>query len=236
MTHKIRCLVVDDEPIARDIIKAHIEQLPQLQFVEACKNAAEAYEALQQYEVDVIFLDIRMPVTTGISFMRSLAQPPLIVFTTAFSEHAVEGFELNSVDYLMKPVTFERFCQAVQKIQERMLFHTARVPLTDSPSYLFIKQDTRLLKINFDDIIYAKAERDFCSIYLVNGKRLLASMHLKLLEASLPAQRFLRVHRSYIVNLHKVQSIQGNVLVVEQATLEIGSSYRESLYQALKIR
>lgn len=236
MMKQIGCLVVDDEPIARDILKTYIAQLPQLQLLGDCKHAAEARQALHDFPVDVMFLDIRMPVTLGTAFLRSLTNPPLIVFTTAYSEHALEGFELNSVDYLLKPITFERFCQAVQKIQERMESRSRQGLSTAEPSCIFIRQHTKLLKVDFDDIIYIQAERDFCSVYLNNGKRLLASMHLKQLEESLPVAKFRRVHRSYILNLGKVRAIQGNVIETDHATIPIGSNYRESLFRALQIQ
>lgn len=233
---KIGCLVVDDEPIARDILKTYIEQLPELSLLGSCKNATEAYHALYEFPVDVIFLDIQMPVITGTDFLRSLRKPPLIVFTTAYAEYALEGFELNSVDYLLKPITFERFYQSVQKVQERLVHLSWQVMPYETLSYIFIKQDTKLIKVDFEEINYIQAERDFCSLYLSSGKRLLSGMHLKLMEEVLPPEKFVRVHRSYIININKIKVIQGNLLVTDHAEIPVGNNYRESLFKILKIR
>ena len=233
---KIGCLIVDDEPIARDILKTYIGRLPELNLLGDCKNATEAYEALHQYPVDVVFLDIQMPVITGTTFLRSLQKPPLVVFTTAYAEHAVEGFELNAADYLLKPVTFERFCQAVQKVQQRLLEPQEPPRRPEPPSYIFIRQDTRLVKVDFDELVYLQAERDFCSLYLSTGQRLLAGMHLKLLEDSLPADQFMRVHRSFMINLNKIKAIKGNMIETGETEIPIGSNYRDSLFERLKLQ
>ena len=228
-------MVVDDEPIARDILQTYIQRVPELELVKSCRNATEAYEGLYNQEVDLIFLDIQMPVITGTEFMRSLRKPPLVVFTTAYSSYAVEGFELNSVDYLLKPITFERFYQAVQKVTERMAMNQVRVPETKNhPDYLFIRQDNRLVRVEHDQIFYIQAERDFSSVYL-KETRILAGMHLKLFEDILPPTQFLRVHRSYIVNLKAIRAIKGNVIELENAEVPIGASSREELFQRLQL-
>jgi len=232
---KITCMIVDDEPIARDILQTYIQRVPELELVKSCRNATEAYEGLYGQQVDLIFLDIQMPVITGTEFMRSLRKPPLVVFTTAYSSYAVEGFELNSVDYLLKPITFERFYQAVQKVSERMAIKQIQVPETEhKPDYLFIRQDNRLVRVEHDQILYIQAERDFSSVYL-KETRLLAGMHLKLFEDLLPLKQFLRVHRSYIVNLKAIRAIKGNVIELENAEVPIGASNREELFQRLQL-
>lgn len=231
---KIGCLIVDDEPIAREILKTYIGRLPELSLLGGCKNVTEAYETLHQLPVDVIFLDVQMPVTSGITFLRSLQRPPLIIFTTAYSEHAVEGFELNAIDYLLKPITFERFYLAIQRVKDRLSEHT-KSTLQEMPSYIFIRQDTKLIKVDFEDICYIQAERDFCSVYLTNGKRLLASMHLKIIDDILPAEKFIRVHRSYIINTNKIKAIQGNKIEMGNVEIPIGNSYRENLLRFLHL-
>ncbi|HMG09985.1 MAG TPA: response regulator transcription factor [Mucilaginibacter sp.] len=234
----INCIVVDDEPIARDILASHIEQTPGLKLVKSCMNATEAYEGLHQYQVDLIFLDIQMPVITGTDFLRSLRNPPLVIFTTAYQQYAVEGFELNSVDYLLKPITYNRFYQAIQKVQERLSYesNTQTSISTQPPSvdYLFIKQDTKLVRVNYSQINYIQAEKDYSSVYL-EDKRLLASMHLKLFEDTLPKEKFIRVHRSYIVNLSKILSIKGNMAELGDLEIPIGANYRDDLLAALRI-
>ena len=231
---EINCLIVDDEPIARSILEAYVMRLPKLTLLRSCRNAAEAYEVLYEHRVDVILLDIKMPVITGIEFFRSLPNPPLVIFTTAYSGYAVQGFELNSVDYLMKPITFERFNQAIQRVHERLTTQKEQ-QMIEAPSYIFLKQDTRLVKVNFDEINYIQAERDFCAVYLNNGKRLLAGMHLKILENRLPVKKFMRVHRSYIINLDKITGIKGNVIEFGSHEIPIGTSYREVFLKALRL-
>jgi DNA-binding LytR/AlgR family response regulator len=234
----INCIVVDDEPIARDIIISHVAATPGLELVKSCMSASEAYEGLHQFKVDLIFLDIQMPVITGTDFLRSLRNPPFVVFTTAYHNYAVEGFELNSVDYLLKPITYERFYQAVQKVKERLTAKNATqqnvTPSLPAATYLFIKQDTKLVRVNHSQISYIQAERDFSSVY-VDGKRMFASMHLKLFEDTLPDVAFMRVHRSYIINLSKVKSIKGNTIELEAIEIPIGANYKEQLFSRLGI-
>jgi DNA-binding LytR/AlgR family response regulator len=231
--NEIRCMIADDEPIARDILKKHIAATPGLVLVKSCINATEAYEGLHEHEVDVIFLDIQMPVISGIEFLRSLRDPPLVVFTTAFHNYAIEGYELNSVDYLLKPITYDRFYRAVEKIRERVAFKSAQKtkPLAD---YIFIKQDNRLVKVNYDQIRYIEAEKDFSRIFLPD-KKLLAGMHLKMFESLLPDDHFMRVHRSYIVNLARINSINGNTIELDKAEIPIGANYKNELVKRLGI-
>lgn len=232
---KINCIIVDDEPIARDIIENYIGKLPELSLVKSCKNAIEAYETLYEQTIDLIFLDIQMPTITGIDFLRSLRNPPLIIFTTAYSHFAVEGFELNSVDYLLKPITFERFYQAVERAIEKFsyrtqILHTKR----DTPNYVFIKQDTKLLRVDLKEIVYIRAEKDFASICL-GTKNILASQHLKIFEQLLPTNQFLRIHRSYIINIEKITAIKGNVAELHNQHIPIGPNYRQTLINMLRL-
>jgi DNA-binding LytR/AlgR family response regulator len=226
-------MIVDDEPIAREILKKHIAATPGLLLLKSCINAMEAYEGLHQHAVDLLFLDIQMPVITGIDFLRSLRQPPLVVFTTAYHQYAVEGFELNSVDYLMKPITYDRFFQAVQKAEERRGLRTEKIAAPPA-DYLFIRQDSRLVKVPFDAIRYVEAEKDFSTVYL-QDKKLLAGMHLKLFEDQLPADRFLRIHRSYMVNLSRITAVTGNLVELDRTELPIGAHYKEELMRRLGI-
>jgi DNA-binding LytR/AlgR family response regulator len=235
---QINCMVVDDEPIARDILARHIAQTSGLTLVKNCINASEAYEGLHQHKVDLIFLDIQMPVITGTDFLRSLADPPLVIFTTAYGQYAVEGFELNSVDYLLKPVIYERFCQAIQKVNERISYKSKlEIQQTEHVipvDYVFIKQDTRLVRVNFGQMRYIAAEKDYSSVYL-EDKRLFASMHLKLFEDMLPKEKFQRIHRSYLVNLSMIRAIKGNLVEIGSEELPIGANYKEALLKALGI-
>jgi two-component system, LytTR family, response regulator len=230
---EIKCMIVDDEPLARDIIKSHIGATRGLTMVKSCINAAEAYEGLQQHEIDLMFLDIRMPVITGTDFLRSLRKPPLVVFTTAYHDYAVEGFDLNSVDYLLKPVTYDRFHQAIEKAKDRLKISGDQAT-QPAPDYIFIKQDFKLIKVNFDDIRYIEAQKDFSTIFLTD-KKLLAGMHLKMFEAILPDHLFVRIHRSFIINLSKVTSLTGNILELGKSQVPIGSNYKENLLTRLRI-
>jgi DNA-binding LytR/AlgR family response regulator len=229
----IKCMIVDDEPLARDVLKNHIAATPGLVLLKSCMNATEAYEGLHQFEVDLIFLDIQMPVITGIDFLRSLRNPPLVIFTTAYHNYAVEGFELNSVDYLLKPITYDRFYQAIEKVRERSEWKAVRKnqPVVD---YIFIKHDSKLQKIMLQQILYIEAEKDFSTIFY-DDKKLLAGMHLKMIEAMLPPEQFLRVHRSYIINLSKISSITGNVVELNRKEIPIGANYKDELMKRLGI-
>jgi DNA-binding LytR/AlgR family response regulator len=231
--NEIKCMVVDDEPIARDILKNHIAATPGLVLLKSCMNATEAYEGLHAHGIDLIFLDIQMPVITGTDFLRSLRNPPLVIFTTAYHNYAVEGFELNSVDYLLKPIIYERFYQAVQKVQERLVakpVHKQTAPV----DYIFIKQDSRLVRIYYDQICYIEAEKDFSTVFTPE-KKWLAGMHLKMFETMLPDTHFIRVHRSYIVNLAKITSINGNIAELGKIEVPIGANYKSELLKKLGV-
>jgi DNA-binding LytR/AlgR family response regulator len=232
----IKALIVDDEPLAREIIQTHLAKVPNWTVVGSCANAEEAYEVLMKFEVDVLFLDIQMPVITGIDFLKSLKYPPLVIFTTAYNEYALKGYELNIVDYLLKPIMFNRFYQAIEKAQERLLSSEKKVN-SDSPNtYFFFKYNGKLLKIIFEDIVYVKAEQEYSYIHTKDDK-FLVSMHLKKLQEILPPQDFLRIHRSYIVAKSKIASISGNsVQVLESITLPIAKNKKSELLNSLNIR
>jgi DNA-binding LytR/AlgR family response regulator len=235
--NQINCMVVDDEPIARDIIMSHVDASPGLRLVKSCINASEAYEGLYQHKVDLMFLDIQMPVITGVDFLRSLKNPPFVIFTTAYHQYAVEGFELNSIDYLLKPVTYERFYQAIQKVNERLAYRETvlqNATVQQPADFIFIKKDTKLIRVNHSEINYIQAEKDFSSVYL-NNSRIFASMHLKMFEDALSKPAFLRVHRSFIVNLSKIKSIKGNTIELETSEIPIGANYKDELYRFLRI-
>lgn len=232
---RVNCLIVDDEPIAREIVTSHLEKVPNWEVKSTCINAEEAYEALLSEDIDVVFLDIEMPIISGVEFLQSLKNPPLVIFTTAYSEYALKGYDLNVVDYLLKPITFHRFFQAIEKAN-LMLEATAKHPGNDATlSYIFLKDAGKLKKINFGDIVYIKAEQEYSSIVMANSK-VLASKHLKLLIDVLPKQLFTRIHRSYIVSHHKISAISGKKVQMEDGTeLPIGSTYREELIDRLNI-
>lgn len=235
----INCLIVDDEPLARSVIRSHLAHFPDWHVVAECIRATDAYEALHRHSVQVLFLDIQMPVISGIEFLRSLKQPPFVVFTTAYSQYAVEGFELNGVDYLLKPITFERFSQAISRVQQRLqqplaLQTSTETALAEVPTrdYVFIRQENKLVKVQFEDVLFLEAQRDITKVYLKTGV-LFASMHLKMLGELFPASHFVRSHRSYIVALSAVQAIQGNRLEIGPYEVPIGSHFREDVLEKL---
>lgn len=236
----INCIIVDDEPLAREIIRMHCSKITGLNVVQECINAMEAYEALINYKVQVVFLDIQMPRIKGMDFLRSLKNPPKIIFTTAHALYAVEGFELNVVDYLLKPVTFDRFRQAVTKAEQQLNLNTPIEvvevnPLLRAPDdFIFIKQDNRLVKVPFANILYLEARRD-CTMIQLNDKKMLAGFHLKMLEDTLPSALFMRVHRSYIVRLSAIEVLTGNIIEMKGFQIPVSSANRNALALALRL-
>jgi DNA-binding LytR/AlgR family response regulator len=229
----IHCIVVDDEPLARELMAMYVSKLPAWKLLSSCRSVADAYEALYQYEVDVLFLDINMPGVSGIDFLSTLKNPPLIVFTTAYAEHAAKAFDLHAVDYLVKPITETRFREAIEKV-ERLLNASATPVITEEKDHVFLKQDSKLVKVLFDDILYVEALKDFSKVYL-KEKTMLASAHLKLMEDMLPASRFLRVHRSYIIALNAITAVNGNMVEIGKQEIPIGTTYKEELLKRLQL-
>lgn len=224
----IHCMVVDDEPLARQIIKEYLEELPDFNLAGECQDAMEAHQVLAKTHVDLIFLDISMPKLSGMQFMRSLATPPLVIFTTAYSEHAVEAFEVNAFDYLVKPVTFERFLISIQKVRTTLEKSTKE---QRENQWINIKEGRRIYHIDTDDIIYLQAYGDYVRIYL-KDKTLMPKEKLMVLRDQLP-EKFLQVHRSYIVNLSEIKFMEGNTVQVAAFKIPVSESYRSHLLEAL---
>lgn len=230
---KKTCIIVDDEPLARELVHRYVDKLPGWEAKALCRSVADAYEALYQNSIDVIFLDINMPDVTGIEFLSTLRNPPLAVFTTAYAEYAAKAFDLKAVDYLVKPITEERFREAVAKVER--LLHTDEVrPAAQQADHIFLKQDSRLVKVPFDAILYVEALKDFSKVHC-REKPMLVSMHLKMLEDLLPADRFLRVHRSYIVALQAITALQGNIVEIGKQEIPVGATYKEELLKRLGV-
>jgi DNA-binding LytR/AlgR family response regulator len=239
----INVLIVDDEPLALDILETYISQMPELNLVKRCSNALEANEALKNYSIDLMFLDIQMPQLTGIDFVKTLAKPPLIVFTTAYSNYAIQGFELNALDYLLKPISLDRFMKSVNKAVEQLgLMKKEESGLqgghsgAESQDFFFVKADKKLVKVNFDDIIYIEGLKDYVIIRLVSG-RVITLQTMKSLEDKLPSPTFRRIHRSYIVAMSKIMAIEGNMVEVMEKNipklLPIGKNYRDELLELI---
>lgn len=229
----IRCIIVDDEPLARELVQTYVLKLVRWELKASCRSVAEAYEALYQNEIDVIFLDINMPDKTGIDFLATLKNPPHVIFTTAYAEYAARAFDLHAVDYLVKPITESRFREAVDKV-ERLLHPSAATAVGQEKDYVFLKQESKLVKVLFDDMLYVEALKDFSKLFL-REKTMLVSAHLKLVEEMLPPNRFLRVHRSYIVALHAITAVNGNMVEIGKQEVPVGSTYKDELLKRLRL-
>jgi len=232
----INVIIVDDEPLAQDVLETHIQRVPELNLVQKCSNALEANDALRNNDIDLMFLDIQMPQLTGIDFLRTLRNPPLVIFTTAYPNYAVEGFELNALDYLLKPISLERFIKATNKAIDQIDLKKVGANAIDTPKdgadYFFVKADKKLIKVNYDDIIYIEGLKDYVIIRMENS-RVITLQTMKSLESKLPAGQFKRIHRSYIVGTDKINAIVGNMVEITEKGqakhLPIGKNYREEL-------
>ncbi len=231
----IRTLIVDDEPLAREILESHASQIPDLEVLASCANALEANEIVQSEEVDLIFLDIQMPQISGLDWLKSLRNPPLVIFSTAFSEYAVEGFELNAVDYLLKPIAFDRFLKAVNKAKDQLKAQKQDLPTNDN--YMFVKADKKLVKVSFEDIVYIEGLKDYVIIRLEQD-RVITLQTMKSLEEKMPSNLFRRIHRSYIVNIQKIQALDGSMIEVtlknQTKLLPIGKNYRDDVLEIIQ--
>ena len=230
----INVLIVDDEPLAQDVLETYVEKLPELNLVGKCNNALEANEMLKKDKIDLILLDIQMPQLTGIDFLKTLTNPPKVIFTTAYPNYALEGFELNAVDYLLKPISLERFIKAINKVLE-LTGNNSNSNSSGSDNnqeYTFVKADKKLVKVNFNDIIYIEGLKDYVIIRM-DESRVITLQTMKSLESKLPNQTFRRIHRSYIINLNKINAIVGNMVEVmekgQAKHIPIGKNYREEL-------
>lgn len=229
----INCIVVDDEPLARQLLEGYISQVPGFTCVASCQSAVEAFGVLHQHTVDLIFLDIQMPGITGVNFLRSLKNAPKVIFTTAYTEYAVDAFELEAVDYLLKPVTFERFIKAIQKVNPvKENISQAHSHPADESDHLFIKVDRRLMRVNHAEILYIEGYGDYLKVHTA-GQTLVTYMTFSKLEQLLPASRFIRIHRSTMINAAHIRFVEGNYLRLQNQDLAISQSYRERLLNHL---
>jgi DNA-binding LytR/AlgR family response regulator len=228
---KIKCLIVDDEPLSQDVLKKYIGDSPVLELAGVAFDAFEANQFLQTEEIQLIFLDINMPKLSGIRFVKTLNNPPLIIFTTAYPEYAIDGFELDAVDYLVKPFPFERFLKAVNKAIEKLSFIQPKPPPTSD--FILLKSDKKVYKVNYDEISYLQSFGDYVKVY-ISGKCLVVHDTFKNLQDHLPADRFIRVHKSYLIAMDKIQYIEGNQVKVANELIPIGLNYKVDLISKLK--
>ena len=237
----INVIIVDDEPLAQDVLETYIQKIPELNLIEKCSNALEANEALKNHDIDLMFLDIQMPQLTGVDFLKTLNHPPLVIFTTAYPNYAIEGFELNALDYLLKPISLERFMKAVNKAEEQLELQSKGGSSSggeeeEEPNFIFVKADKKLVKINYADIIYIEGLKDYVIIRMDNS-RVITLQTMKSLEEKLPQNIFKRIHRSYIVNVDKIEAVVGNMIEVIEKNqakhLPIGKNYRDELLEII---
>lgn len=229
---KITCLIVDDEPLARNLLREYAGKVPYLDVRGTCANAIEAMEILRNEPVDLLLLDIQMPDITGTAFVKTLQRKPLVIFTTAYSEYALEGYELDVVDYLLKPITFERFLRAIDKASQRLEKgkpHAAESPHASEAdtSFMFVKDGTKLVKVRWDDILYIEGLKDYVTIH-TRDQKIVTLQRLKALEGQLPPEKFMRIHNSYIVALDAIDVVHKNEVQVGMAKLPISDSYRKA--------
>lgn len=232
----LRVIAVDDEPLALGQLEKYISKVPFLSLTAACSSALEAREVLEANEVDAMFLDINMPDLSGMEFVRTLKNPPLVVFTTAYSEYAVDGFKVDAVDYLLKPFTLSEFISSAEKLRSRLdMLRAASSEAPAASDFVFFKADYKIIKVEVSDIVYVEGMSEYLKIYLDGESmpKVVLMSFSKLLE-KLPASRFVRIHRSYVVNLAKVNEVSsGMVLMSTGKSLPIGDSYRPALLKLL---
>lgn len=231
---KIRCLIVDDEPLASNVILKYLEDFPSFEVLANFKNALEAHNYLTEHTVDVIFMDINMPKLTGMEFVKSLKNPPLIVFTTAYREFAVESFELDVLDYLVKPFSLQRFMKTINRIEERLgQVHenhvTAEVP---ERKYVFFKVDKKMVKVYLDEILYIESLKDYVRIKTYD-ESLINHNNLVSITEVIPMDKFVRIHRSFIIPIDKVKLIDGNQVKIADKLLPIGRNYQKEVKELL---
>jgi len=231
---EIKALIVDDEPLAQNVIEQYAKKLPNLTIADKCNDAICAHQVLKEQQIDLIFLDINMPKLSGISFLKSLKNAPLVIFTTAYSEYALEGFELDAVDYLKKPFGFERFCKAFFKAEELLRLKTIdknRPPVQPDPNdFFFVKSNKKNYKVRFSDICYIEGLGDYIQIHLQEQK-IVANLSMKKMTELLPDEKFHRIHKSYIISLERIELVEGNSVVINKKRLPVGNSYRQEFME-----
>jgi len=223
----IRCIIIEDEPLAQDVIKNHLQQSGRFNLVGTYRNALEAKEAIANEEIDLIFLDIQLPGMTGLNFLRSLINPPLVVFTTSYPEYALESYEFNVIDYLLKPISYERFSKTIDKIIDGKIFKTAAGEIKPiNREYIFIRSNGKFFRISFSDIIYIEGMKDYLKIHTADHT-IITHQTMGEMENILPPGQFIRIQKSYIVSTARIKAVSGNSVDMGQVLLPIGLNYKE---------
>jgi DNA-binding LytR/AlgR family response regulator len=236
---KLRCLLIDDEPPALKVLARYVLEVGGMEIAGQCQNAIEALEVLRQKQVDVIFLDIKMPRIIGTEFLKNLSHPPKVIFVTAYREYAIDGFELDAVDYLVKPVSFERFFKAITKLNRLMGKETSVASAnnaTDAAAFVYPKVDRGMKKVFVNEIEYIESWKDYVMVFLSGGKHFLVKQSITAMENLLSDHKFIRVHRSYMVSLDKISGYNGLVVQLGSQEIPIGRLYKQAVMERLQER
>jgi DNA-binding LytR/AlgR family response regulator len=223
----IKCIIVEDERLAQKVLQAHIEKTPELELVAVCSNAPEAQQVLQKNIVDLIFLDIQLPGMNGLHFLKTLPDPPLVILTTAHVDYAIESYEFNVVDYLLKPISFERLSRAINKIIDGR-----QLTKSSEKDHIYIKSNGKFFKVDYADIIFIEGMKDYLKIF-TSDSALVTLQTMNEMEKLLPVDKFIRVHKSYIVSLLRIKSIYGNAIETSKQTIPIGINYKQKVMQLI---
>jgi len=238
MPNQISCIIVDDEAIAREVIATHLSKIDSIDIVRSCSNAIEAFNYLSNNTIDLVFLDINIPEISGIAFAKSINKDIKIIFTTAYRDYAVEGFELQAVDYLLKPIAFDRLLKAVNTYFEVYNTHIPmkekKIDAIESNDFIFVRSERRMLKIDFNDIIYIESYSDYIKIHLPT-ETVVTRETISAIEAKLPKQRFIRIHRSFIVSIKSITSFTNEHINIGKKALSISRSYKKEVLKQLEL-
>lgn len=234
MSRKIKCIIVDDEPVAMDILENHLSKIDHIIVIGRCKNAPEAFNMINSHTIDLIFLDINMPGISGISFAKSINKEIKIIFTTAYREYAIEGFDLHAVDYLLKPISFERILDAVNNFQQVHLPSKSEESQENkAANFIFIKIDRKMHKLDFDKIMWIESLSDYLKIETTEGTKVTRET-ITSIESKLPGSKFMRIHRSFIIAIDKIESYSNEEVIIQSKSLPISRSYKEPVLKILE--
>jgi len=235
---KTRCIIVDDEPLAVEAIQMHVEKFDSLRLVATCRDAFQAFDILNRTRIDLMFLDIQMPEVTGLDFLKSLKNPPKVILTTAYRDYAIDAFDLNVIDYLLKPISFDRFMQAINKFYEQssselVMPGNTRNQVESNPDHIYVRSDKKNVKIRFDEILYIESIKDYVKIVCIN-RTIISKILISELESKLPAELFLRIHRSYIICIRNIEAYSQTHIEVPGKELPIGRNYKHEVIRTLQ--
>lgn len=235
---KIRTLIVDDEPLAIEVIETYLKNFSDIEIIAKCGDGIQAFNILQQKKADLMFLDVKMPGLNGTELLKSLKNPPKVIFTTAYHDYAVEGFELNALDYLLKPVSFDRFLKAMEKVYEHFGFtarqniQTGIMPARNQDIFLYLKVERKMVKVDVKDILWIESQKDYIKVVL-SDKELISKQKISILEELLPEEEFLRIHRSFIISVNKIESFNSSKIEIDGKELPIGRNYKNDCQRRL---